>query len=64
MDGKKISKQCVACHSVDNSLKIKVGPIPLWGIVGRKAASIEGFNYSDALINYAKKWSKEELFYF
>ncbi len=61
--GKKISKQCVACHSVDNSLKIKVGP-PLWGIVGRKAASIEGFNYSEALINYAKKWSKEELFYF
>ena len=23
---KKIAKQCVACHSFDNSLKIKVGP--------------------------------------
>ena len=61
--GKKISKQCIACHSVDNSLKIKVGP-PLWGIVGRKVASIEGFNYSEALINFSKNWSKEELFYF
>ena len=36
--GEKIAKQCVACHSLDNSLKIKVGP-PLWGIVNRKAAS-------------------------
>ena len=43
--GEKIAKQCVACHSLDNSLKIKVGP-PLWGIVNRKAASIDGFKYS------------------
>ena len=62
-NGKKIAKQCVACHSFDNSLKIKVGP-PLWGIVNRKAASIDGFNYSDALTAYGKAWSKEELFYF
>ena len=44
-DGKKIAKQCVACHSFDNSLKIKVGP-PLWGIVNRDAAKIEEFKYS------------------
>ena len=61
--GEKIAKQCVACHSLDNSLKIKVGP-PLWGIVNRKAASIDGFKYSDALVNYKKAWSKEELFKF
>ena len=61
--GKKIAKQCVACHSFDNSLKIKVGP-PLWGIVNRKAASIDGFKYSDALVNYQKAWSREELFKF
>ena len=61
--GEKIAKQCVACHSLDNSLKIKVGP-PLWGIVDRKAASIDGFKYSDALINYNKAWSRKELFNF
>ena len=61
--GKKIAKQCVACHSFDNSLKIKVGP-PLWGIVNRKAASINDFKYSDALVNYKKAWSREELFNF
>ena len=49
--GEKIAKQCVACHSVDNSLKVKVGP-PLWGIVNRNAASISDFKYSDALINF------------
>ena len=62
-NGKKISKQCVACHSFDNSLKIKVGP-PLWNIVNRKAASIEGFKYSEALVNFKKNWSKEEIYYF
>jgi len=61
--GKKITKQCVACHSFDNSLKIKVGP-PLWGIVNRKAASIDSFKYSDALVNYKKAWTREELFNF
>ena len=62
-NGKKIAKQCVACHSFDNSLKIKVGP-PLWGIVNRKVASIGDFKYSDALVNYKKAWSREELFNF
>ena len=62
-NGKKIAKQCTACHSVDNSLKIKVGP-PLWGVVGRKSASISDFKYSKALMAYEKDWSTEELFYF
>tara|TARA_A100001011_G_scaffold369960_1_gene425791 strand:- start:1117 stop:1602 length:486 start_codon:yes stop_codon:yes gene_type:complete len=61
--GEKIAKQCVACHSVDNSLKVKVGP-PLWGIINRNAASINDFKYSDALINFKKAWSREELFHF
>lgn len=62
-NGKKIAKQCTACHSVDNSMKIKVGP-PLWGVVGRKSANIIDFKYSKALIGYKKDWSPEELFYF
>ena len=61
--GKKIAKQCVGCHSVDNNQAIKVGP-PLWGIVGRQAASIDGYSYSDALAKFKKAWSKKELYYF
>ena len=61
--GEKIAKQCIACHSFDNSLKVKVGP-PLWGVVNRSAASISDFKYSEALVNFKKAWSREELFYF
>ena len=52
-NGKKIAKQCSACHSFDNSMKIKVGP-PLWNIVGREVASISDFKYSKALSDYKK----------
>jgi cytochrome c len=62
-NGKKIAKQCSACHSFDNSMKIKVGP-PLWNIVGRESAGIDGFKYSKALTDYKKNWSINELFYF
>ncbi len=40
-----------------------IGP-SLKGIVGRKPASEQGFDYSEAMRAYAKghkKWSKEEL---
>ena len=44
-NGKTVFNKCKACHQVD---KNAVGP-HLGGVVGRKAASVEGFAYSDAL---------------
>ena len=61
--GIKISKQCSACHDFSQELKLKTGP-PLWGIVERKAAIISDFSYSEALMNFKKIWTVEELFYF
>tara|TARA_Y100000589_G_C27047503_1_gene585831 strand:- start:249 stop:752 length:504 start_codon:yes stop_codon:yes gene_type:complete len=61
--GMKVSRQCSACHDFSNNLKIKVGP-PLWGIVGRKSAVIADYKYSDALKDYAKNWTRSELFMF
>ena len=61
--GIKISRQCSACHDFSNNLKIKVGP-PLWGIVGRQAAIIADYEYSDALKKFNKNWTKEELYNF
>ena len=61
--GIKISKQCSACHDFSKELKIKTGP-PLWGIVDRKTAIISDFSYSEALTNFKKFWTVEELFYF
>ncbi len=46
-NGAEVFKRCRACHEVGETAKNKVGPI-LNGIVGRKAGTIEGFNYSDA----------------
>lgn len=45
--GAKVFKKCAACHAIDD--KNKIGP-SLMGIVGRKAASMEGFKYSDAML--------------
>ena len=46
--GKKAAvKQCFACHDITEEKQIKVGP-PLWGIYGKPAASVEGYQYSEA----------------
>ncbi|KAA0683892.1 cytochrome c family protein [Roseomonas genomospecies 6] len=42
--GKDVFKQCMACHTTEQG-KNKVGP-SLFGVVGRPAASIDGFKYS------------------
>ena len=49
MAGKKVFKKCIACHSIGAGAKNRVGP-HLNGLFGRRAASIEGFKYSKAII--------------
>jgi len=54
---------CASCHSVDSKLSPSAGP-GLFGVVGRKAASVAGFNYSDALTKAGaagKTWTRGEL---
>ena len=57
--GKKIFVKCAACHSVEPG-KVKVGP-SLAGIIGRKAGSLEGYEYSKAMAAYGVVWSEETL---
>ncbi|MEO5365705.1 MAG: cytochrome c family protein [Magnetococcus sp. WYHC-3] len=45
--GKKLFAKCFACHDNTDQKKKKTGP-PLWGVVGRGIAEMEGFPYSDA----------------
>ena len=40
--------------------KNMIGP-NLWGVLGRKIGSISDYNYSKALVAYAKDWSFEEM---
>ncbi|MEI9902126.1 MAG: cytochrome c family protein [Hyphomicrobium sp.] len=46
--GEAVFKRCRACHAIGPAALNKAGPA-LTGIVGRRAASAPGFNYSDAM---------------
>jgi cytochrome c len=49
--------RCAACHSLDAS---RVGPL-LRGVVGRKVASVAGYEYSDALRRVNGRWDTRRL---
>ncbi|MEY4356938.1 MAG: hypothetical protein RL469_264 [Pseudomonadota bacterium] len=46
--GKLLFIQCRACHDLQPDAAAKVGP-NLYGIIGRKSASVDDFAYSPAL---------------
>ena len=46
--GEKVFAKCKACHENEKGVN-KVGPT-LKGLVGRKAASVEGYKYSEAML--------------
>ena len=45
--GEKVFAVCKACHQVGPNAKNAVGPV-LNGLFGRKAGSVQGYNYSEA----------------
>ena len=51
---------CSACHSVERSGPKKAGPT-LAGVVGRRAGSVAGFNYSAAMKAYGQTWTPANL---
>jgi cytochrome c len=61
--GEADTKPCQACHDFSKDGKAKVGP-PLYGVVGRKTASIPGFAYSDDLKKMGGDWTYDELYKF
>ena len=58
--GATVFKKCAVCHAVGDGAKNKVGP-ELNGIIGRKVATAQGFNYSPAFQKKAEEgWSWDE----
>lgn len=51
--------RCRSCHA-DDPAKQSYGP-SLVGIVGRKAASVEGFAYSDAMKSSGIVWTEDAI---
>jgi cytochrome c len=59
-EGEGEARKCAACHSFEQGGAAKIGP-PLWDVVGRDIASVEGFAYSDALLDKEGEWTLEAL---
>jgi cytochrome c2 len=51
---------CLACHAFEPDEAPLEGPT-LWGVVGRQIASVEGFDYSDALRRHSGNWDRATL---
>ena len=58
--GKAVFARCAICHNVEKDGGNGVGP-NLFGIVGRKSGSAEGFNYSPAMKNAHITWTEDNL---
>jgi cytochrome c len=58
--GEASFKKCLACHSIGEGAKNKVGPV-LNGLDGRHSGSAEGYSYSDANKNSGITWTKDQF---
>lgn len=61
--GQRVFNQCRACHTPEQGGRNGVGP-NLWGIVDRRAGSIEGFRYSANMRQVAEgghTWTEANL---
>ena len=58
--GEKVFVKCKVCHQIGETAKNAVGPA-LTGIVGRKAGTYPGYNYSEANKNSGLVWDEPTL---
>ena len=59
-DGRRVGRKCKACHTFEEGGANRVGP-NLWAMVDRDIATVEGFNYSEALEAQAGTWTYQRL---
>ncbi|MEI2300174.1 c-type cytochrome [Ensifer sp. MJa1] len=60
--GAAVFRKCAACHTASEPVN-RVGP-SLMGVVGRQAASVAGYSYSDAMIAFGAEghvWDEATL---
>jgi cytochrome c len=58
--GKTSFNKCLACHSIGDGAKNKVGP-ELNGLDGRKSGSAPDYSYSDANKNSGITWNEAQF---
>jgi cytochrome c len=57
--GKTDFKKCALCHTTESG-KNKIGP-SLFGVIGRKSASLENYSYSEAMKKFDNTWDPQTL---
>jgi cytochrome c len=58
--GEEVAKKCGLCHNFEKGGPNMIGP-NLYGVLGRKVASHEGYDYSDALKAKGGTWDYESI---
>lgn len=61
--GARVFQRCYACHSVDPAERHLQGP-NLYGVVGRRAGTVDGYEYSDAMLAAGRAgmvWDEQTL---
>jgi len=61
--GEKVFVKCKACHQAGETAKNNIGP-ELNGLSGRKAGSVEGYNYSPAIKESGITWDEASFLEF
>ena len=57
---KQFARKCSVCHTLVKDGKKRAGPT-LYKVFGRQAGTLEGYKYSDALINSNIIWNEETI---
>ena len=58
--GATVFDGCRGCHSIEEGGATLLGP-NLWSTINREVASVDGFEYSDALKEFGGKWEPGRL---
>ena len=58
--GAQVFRHCVACHTLKPGELHKAGPT-LWHVMGRRIATLKGYNFSPALKKLDIVWSKKTI---
>lgn len=59
-NGRRVFARCRSCHTLPEGGANLTGP-NLWAVFGRRAGSLEGYNYSPALRDADFTWTAEQL---
>jgi cytochrome c len=58
--GQVVASRCLGCHAFERGAPAAIAPT-LYGVVGRRIASMRGFTYSDALEAKGGRWTEQSL---